>query len=412
MTGLLPVISFRYLNLVESLAFKNDKKILLVVLDGLGGVPRERKTELESAWIPNLDRLAASSSLGLSRPVGVGITPGSGPAHLALFGYDPVANQVGRGVLEALGVGLELGPGDLCARANFATVGPDGRIVDRRAGRIPTELCAGFCERLQQEIPRLEDAEVIVRPGKEHRFVVVFRGDGLEDGLGDSDPLHDGEIPLEVQALKPVAAKSARIANAFLKRSSEVLAAEKRANHVLLRGLATPPGLATLEERFGLASACVAAYPMYRGLARLVGMDVLDAGDTWESETAAVRDHFGQYDFFYLHLKETDRAGEDGDFEAKMELIERFDEDILPQLIEMGFDVLCITGDHSTPAVLRGHSWHSVPLLIHSTYVRPQVRVEEFGERACARGNLGHVRAMDVMAMLLAHALKLRKFGA
>ena len=400
------------MNLIDTLAVKSDRKILLVVLDGLGGVPYRDKTELESAWIPNLNKLAARSGLGVLVPIAPGITPGSGPAHLALFGYDPIAIEVGRGVLEALGVDIAVGPGDLCCRANFATLGKDDKVADRRAGRIATEKSTPLCARLQAELARIEDVDVIVRPGMEHRFVVVFRGPGLADGLTESDPLHDGEAPHAVKALDPAAAKSARIANEFIRGAARILAKEPVANFVLLRGLARLPKIPTMEERFKLNPACVAAYPMYRGLARLVGMRVLDAGDTWESEVAAVRQHKAEHDFFFLHFKDFDKAGEDGNFEAKQELFERFDEEIVPQLLGLGFDVLCITGDHSTPAVMHGHSWHPVPLLISSQYSRPQLNVEEFGERACNRGNIGFLSSMELINLLLAHALKLKKFGA
>jgi 2,3-bisphosphoglycerate-independent phosphoglycerate mutase len=384
----------------------------MVVLDGLGGIPRHNRTELEAAWTPNLNRLAARSSLGLAIPIEVGVTPGSGPAHLALFGYDPLENQVGRGVLEALGIGLEIRPTDLCARANFANLGADGTVVDRRAGRIPTELCTELCGMLQEKVPAIEDVEVIIRPGKEHRFVVVFRGAGLVDGLTETDPLHEGLAPKAVTALRHEAARAAQVVNQFVERCQILLGDRARANAVLMRGLAQPPGLPAFGERFGLRPAAVAAYPMYRGIARLIGMAVLDTGSSWDDEVDTVKQHLSEFDFFYLHFKELDMAGEDGDFDTKVEFIEQFDEEVLPLLLEMQFDVLCITGDHSTPAVLKGHSWHSVPLLLHSQYVRPQVQIAEFGERACARGNLGCIRARQIMNMLLAHALRLGKFGA
>jgi len=404
------------LNLIENLAQPNERKILLVILDGLGGLPRNGKTELETAWKPNLDRLAARSGLGLVIPIGPGITPGSGPAHLALWGYDPRQYPVGRGILEALGVGLEVGEDDLCARGNFATVGPDGTIVDRRAkkdgDRMQTELCVQLCAELQRQIPKIEDVEVIIRPGKEHRFVVVFRGPGLAGDLSDSDPGTENVRPLSVRQSSPAAAKSAMIANAFLERCAAVLANREQANSVLLRGWAQRPRLPSLQERYQLNPACVAAYPMYRGLARLVGMTVLDNDGTWAGAIETVRRHKAEYDFFFLHFKELDQAGEDGDFDRKVELIEEFDDEFVPRLIELGFDVLCITGDHSTPALLRAHSWHPVPLLLLSPYVRPQIQVEEFGERACVRGNIGYIAAAELMALLLAHALKLKKFGA
>ncbi|MEO0080228.1 MAG: 2,3-bisphosphoglycerate-independent phosphoglycerate mutase [candidate division WOR-3 bacterium] len=404
------------MNLIENLAQPNDKKILLVVLDGLGGIPRNGKTELETAWKPNLDRLAAKSGIGLLLPVAPGVTPGSGPAHLALFGYNPIEYRVGRGVLEAMGVGLDVGENDLCARANFATIGPDGIIVDRRAKengeRMKTELCVQLCENLQHEIRLIEDVEVLIRPGKEHRFAVVFRGPGLAPGLSDSDPGDEGLPPKTVKEQVPAAAKSSRIANIFIERCAAILGKRKQANFVLLRGLALPPKIPSMQERYKLNPACIATYPMYRGLARLVGMTVLDTGDSWESELETLCQHYSRFDFFFLHIKELDRAGEDGDFDRKVELIEEFDEEIVPQLVNLNFDVLAITGDHSTPALLRAHSWHSVPFLLYSPYVRPQVQVEEFGERACVRGNIGYLSACDLMPLLLAHALKLRKFGA
>ena len=394
------------------MAVPADTRILFVVVDGLGGIPRENKTELEAAWIPNLDRLAARSSIGLCVPIDLGITPGSGPAHLALFGYDPIKYRVGRGVLEALGVGLEVKPGDICARANFATVDPDGKVTDRRAGRIDSDTAAGLCGRIQSEIPSIEDVEVIVRSGREHRLVVLLRGPGLCEGVTDSDPLAVGSAPQDVKPLRSEAEKTARIVNMFLKRVSDLLAGQPAANSILLRGLAERPDLPAMTKRFGIRPACVAPYPMYRGIARLVGMEILDTGDRWLEEIETVRRNRDRFDFFYVHFKETDKAGEDGDFDAKTELIERFDEEIVPQITSLGFDVVCITGDHSTPAMMGGHSWHSVPFLINSRYVRPQVCIEEFGERACARGNLGYLKARQAMTLMLAHAQRLRKFGA
>ena len=401
------------MDLLESLAVKTEQKILLVVLDGLGGLPRKGKTELESASTPHLDQLSGKAGLGLLTPVDVGITPGSGPAHLALFGYDPIKYDVGRGVLEALGIGLHPRPSDLCARANFATLGPDGTIKDRRAGRIPSDLCVSLCERLQAAIPTIEDAKVIVRPGIGHRFVVVFQGQGLVGGLTDSDPQQDGLKPLPVESPDPAAAKSVRLANRFIELAAAALKDEDRANFVLLRGLAQPPSIPSMRDRFKLMPACIAAYPMYRGLAKLVGMDVLETGSTWESEVTTLRKHWdGGHDFFFLHLKETDKAGEDGNFEAKQKFIEQFDEEVLPQLQLLEPDVLCITGDHSTPALKAGHSWHEVPVLLASPYVRPSDTREEFGERACGRGTIGRIDSVKLMSLLLANSLKLKKFGA
>ncbi len=401
------------MDILESLAVKSDKKILLVVLDGLGGLPRNGKTELESASTPHLNKLAGKAGLGLLTPVDVGITPGSGPAHLALFGYAPLRYEVGRGVLEALGIGLHPAPSDLCARANFATLAPDGTIKDRRAGRIPDDLCVSLCGRLQAAIPTIEDARVVVRPGIGHRFVVVFQGPGLVGELADSDPQQDGLKPLAVASSDEGAAKSVRIANRFIELAAAALKDEERANFVLLRGLALPPSIPSMRDRFKLTPACVAAYPMYRGLAKLVGMDVLETGSTWESEVTTLREHWdGGHDFFFLHLKETDKAGEDGNFEAKQKFIEQFDEEVLPQLQLLKPDIICITGDHSTPALKAGHSWHEVPVLLTSPYVRPSDTHEEFGERACGRGTIGRIDSVKLMNLLLANSLKLKKFGA
>jgi 2,3-bisphosphoglycerate-independent phosphoglycerate mutase len=400
----------------DQLARKSDSRILLVVLDGLGGLPRGDRTELEAAATPNLDRQARHSALGCLIPVEQGITPGSGPAHVSLFGYDPVEFQVGRGVLECLGVGLDPGPKDLCARANFANIS-GGVIADRRAKkenqRMATALCQELCAGLQKAIPCIGDVKVVIRSGEEHRFAVMFQGPGLgEKGLNDSDPGHEHEAPEEVKSSEPDAQKSARLANEFIRLCGERLAGRAQANGVLLRGLGLAPVWPSMAERFKLKPACIAAYPMYRGLARLVGMSILPAGSTWESGVETLALHKSEHDFFFLHLKELDKAGEDGDFDRKVELIERFDEEILPQLLGLGFDVLCITGDHSTPAVMRSHSWHYVPVMLHSGYVRPQVSVDHFGERDCLAGSLGRLYSKQLMAVLLAHAGKLGKFGA
>lgn len=385
-------------------------------MDGLGGLPQRGKTELETAWLPNLDRLTRTSSLGLLIPIARGVTPGSGAGHLAILGYDPVKYRVGRGVMEALGIGLTPKPGELCARVNFATVDKEGVTTDRRAKvgdkRMETAECAELCARLQGAITEIEDVRVEIRPGKNHRFVVVFSGPGLRDGLTDSDPGKEGKKPLEVKPLVPEAEKAARIVNQFIQLCTKELSPRERANYVLLRGISLPPELPPFPERYKLHSACVAGYPMYKGLARLLGMEVLECGGDWDDEVAAVEKNKERFDFFLLHFKEFDQAGEDGDFEGKVELLEEFDERVVPKIVKMGFDVLCITGDHSTPAVLRGHSWHPVPLLIHSPYARPYEKGEEFSERACLRGSLGTFFGQELLPLLLASAQKLGKFGA
>jgi 2,3-bisphosphoglycerate-independent phosphoglycerate mutase len=394
---------------LKPLLVKNDERILLVVADGLGGLPKDDRTELEAAQTPNLDRLAAQSSLGLTEPVAPGITPGSGPAHLALFGYDPLSHEVGRGVLEALGVGLVLTPEDLCIRANFASI-KDGVIVDRRAGRIPTEENRRLCSRLQEEISDIEGVKIIIKPSKEHRFVVVFKGYGLSDRLPDTDPQHEGAPPVAVEPLAPEAERSARVTREFLNRATDLLKAETQANYILLRGFSHYPSFEPISERYGLKAACIASYPMYRGIARLVGMEVLETGNSWDDELETLSQTQDQFDFFYLHFKETDMRGEDGDFAGKVRLIEALDQR-LPQILALNFSVLAITSDHSTPALLRAHSWHPNPFLLHSRYCRVE-GVEGFSERRCQQGVLGQFPATQVMPLLLAHARRLKKYGA
>lgn len=395
-------------NLVEP----NDKRILLLVADGLGGLPNETgKTEMETARMPNLDELARVSSLGLTDPVGSGITPGSGPAHLGLFGYDPVEHAVGRGVLEALGSGLHVTEHDLCIRANFCTLDPQtGKVTDRRAGRIPTTRNQELVARIVERVKRIEDTEVVVRSGKEHRFVVVFQGEGLSDKLSESDPQHEGRAPEPVRALVPAAEKTSRIVNEFIRIVAGLLKPEPAANYFLMRGFSMIPKIEPMAQRYGLKAACVAVYPMYRGLAQLVGMKVLETGETWESELETVEKLRVKYDFFFVHLKELDKMGEDSNFAGKVQYLEKLDA-LAPRIRGMDFDVLVITGDHSTPAVLGTHSWHPNPFLLWSPYVRRE-GAHGFSERNCARGQLGRMRATEVMPLLLANALKLKKFGA
>lgn len=397
------------MEILNSLLTTNDKKILLVIIDGLGGLPKNGKTELESARLRYLTELSEQSSLGLTIPVDYGITPGSGPAHLALFGYDPIKYQIGRGVLEAVGVGLEIGADDLCVRANFTTI-QNGIITDRRAGRITTELNQKICELLSNKIKKIEDVEIIIRPGKEHRFVVVFRGKDLSVELTESDPQKDNKPPVKITALKPEASKSERIVNIFINQVTEILKAEPKANYILLRGFAKHPNLEPMSSRYKLNPAAIATYPMYKGITRLVGMQVLECGETWESEIKTLAQSIKNFDFFYLHFKEVDMKGEDGDFDGKVFLIEKFDA-LLPQILNIKFDVLAITSDHSTPAILKGHSWHPNPFLLYSVNGRAD-GIKTFTEASCAHGGLGIFPQIKVMPLLLASSLKLKKYGA
>lgn len=398
------------MDILQSCITTNDKKILLIVIDGLGGLPAHGKTELETAHTPNLDNLVVKTSLGLTTPVDIGITPGSGPAHLALFGYDPIQNQIGRGVLEAVGVGLEIGPDDLCVRANFATIDKDNIITDRRAGRISTSENEKICRSLSAEIKTIADVEIIIRPGKEHRFVVVFRGKDLNSNLTESDPQKDNRKPHNIIPITSEAKKSAEIVNLFIKKAYEIIRYERPANYLLLRGFAHNPNLTPMSELYKIKPAAIATYPMYKGIARLVGMDILDCAETWESEIETLTKFYSEYNFFYLHFKEVDMKGEDGDFLGKVKLIEQFDT-LLPQIIKLNFDVLCITSDHSTPAILKGHSWHPNPFLLYSPYCRHDI-LAKFSEKSCAQGSLGVFPQAKIMQLLLANSIKLKKYGA
>ncbi len=396
-------------NVLSSLAERTPSKIVLLVMDGLGGLPKEDRTELDAADTPCLDKLAGASELGLADPIARGITPGSGPSHLALFGYDPLTYDIGRGVLEACGVGLSMTKRDVASRGNFASL-ENGMIVDRRAGRIPTEKNKEICARLGKAIPKIDDVEVIIEPGKEHRFTVLFRGDGLDGRVADADPQSAPEAPLPAKALAPEAERTAKIVNRFIKRVTEVLSGESPANTALLRGFAKYPDIPSMTERFKLTPAAIAAYPMYRGLAQLVGMNVLEVGETIESEFNTLRDNYEKHDFFYIHIKKTDSYGEDGNFERKVGIIEEVDRHV-PALLALEPDVIVVTCDHSTPAVLKAHSWHPCPFMLWSKYVRPS-GVSRFVEKYCAAGSLGRFPAVEAMPLMLANALKLAKYGA
>lgn len=397
------------MDILESHLAINDKKILLIVIDGLGGLPVNGKTELETAHTPHLDHLASQSSLGLTTPVDIGITPGSGPAHLALFGYNPIKYQIGRGVLEAVGVGLDIGPDDLCVRANFCTM-QDNIVTDRRAGRIPTQENQLLCEKISAHIKTIDDVQVIIKPGKEHRFVVVFRGKDLSENLTESDPQKDNKPPYKITPLSSNSQRSAQIVNKFVEQATQIISKEPRANYFLMRGFAHNPNLPLMSELYKITPVAIATYPMYKGIARLVGMDILDCTETWESEIETLDRFKLKYDFFYLHFKEVDMKGEDGDFNGKVQLIEKFDT-LLPSILKLNFDVLCITADHSTPAVLKGHSWHPNPFLLYSENCRHD-RINKFSERSCAQGSLGNFSQTKVMQLLLANSLKLKKYGA
>ena len=400
-------------DLIRRLSIPGESKVLLCVLDGLGGLPGPLgRSELESADCRHLDRLATDGALGLTIPVGHGITPGSGPGHLALFGYDPLVYEVGRGVLEGTGIDIALQPSDLAARGNLCTVDADGRITDRRAGRVATEVT----EEIAAELSTIElpGCEVAVHAVREHRFVLVLRASEgsppLNDAISETDPQAEGVPPLDAAATALEGEHTADLVNQFAREARSRLAGRETANDVLLRGWSTLPDLPQLPELWKLRAAAIAVYPMYRGLARLVGMDVLDAGESFETAIARLRSAWDDYDFFFLHYKPTDAAGEDGDFARKRQALRDFDA-CVPELLALNPNVLVIAGDHSTPATMAAHSWHPVPLLIRGDNVRTDAS-HHFDEGECAVGGLGTMPAKELLPVAFAHAMRLAKFGA
>ncbi len=386
-------------------------KIVMLIMDGLGGLPFEPggKTELETAHTPHMDALAARSALGLSSPAGPGIAVGSGPGHLAIFGYDPVEYEIGRGALEALGVDLDLGPDDIAARGNFCKVDENGILVDRRAGRLSTPEAIKLAHMLNTI--KLDGVQTHIEPVKEHRFAFVIRGEGLGAEVNDTDPLKEGVAPNKSVAVDAASKNTAEHVNRFIENARELLREEENANMILLRGFDKLPVMPQYKDLFGLRAAAIAVNGMYKGVSRLVGMQVLPVdGKNIEDEFTTLEKYWDQFDFFYLHIKQTDTHGEDGDFYRKVKVIEHIDTQI-PRILDLKPDVVLITGDHSSPAILKSHSWHPVPALLYGKYVRED-NIPEFGERACARGSLGIMPAVDFLPLLLANAGRIAKYGA
>ena len=403
-------------DLYSGLTLPPQGKLVLLVLDGLGDIATRGNgylTPLEAASTPNLDDLVRDSAQGRMHPVAPGITPGSGPGHLALFGYDPVEHRVGRGVIEALGLGMELQSGDVAARANFCTLDSGGTVTDRRAGRIGTEVCRRLCRRLAEGLVPIKGVEVLVRPGKGHRFVVVLRGEGIEGPLSDADPHREGRpipTPVPLDPDSSGARKTARVLVEFQRRAATILAGEEGANGLLLRGIDRQPRIPTFPERYSLRAACLAVYPMYKGLAQLVGMTKIEGDRTIEEQFRRYLAVHEEYDFFFIHYKYTDMFGEDGDFEAKKEAIEKLDH-ALPVLLEKRPEVLAITGDHSTPCAVGGHSWHPQPVLLHSP-LSGSDKLDYFNETSANLGSLGIFEARYLIRLMQANARMFDKFGA
>lgn len=396
--------------LTRDLQVKNKSKIVMLVGDGLGGLPMTPggKTELETAKTPNLDALATKGVQGLSIPVKPGIAPGSGPGHLGLFGYDPLKYQIGRGALEATGIGFQMQPGDVAIRCNFCTLDADGNISDRRAGRIATEESAPLAISLRQI--KIPGVEIFVEPVKEHRFVVVFRGAGLGGNVKDTDPQATGVPPLDPVAEDAESQRTAGVAKEFLKQAGQILKGEKNANFHTMRGFAARPDMPSYEEVYGLRAAAIAVYPMYKGLASLVGMDIVGQASTLDEQMQILKENWDKYDFFFIHFKYTDSTGEDGNFDEKVQRTEQLDA-CLPAITALKPDVLIVTGDHSTPAYLKSHSWHPVPTLLVSDCCRPDPHTS-FGETQAITGGLGQFEAQYLMLLALSNAHRLGKFGA
>ena len=403
-------------SIYSELTLKTSAKLVLVVMDGLGDLATPSQgylTPLEAAKTPNLDKLTKDGVQGRMTPVAPGITPGSGPGHLALFGYDPIEFQVGRGVIEALGLGLDLKGGDVAARANFCTLDPNGIVTDRRAGRIETEVCEELCALLSSKIKKIGDAEVIIKPGKGHRFVVVFRGKGLEGPLTDADPHREG---LKIPAVEPTNAKSAKQKKAaelvaeFYQKALPLLKEKSPANGFLMRGIAHQPAIPTFEERYKLRAGCIAVYPMYKGLAQLVGMTKLEGTQTIAEQFQRYVDEHDNYDYFFIHYKYTDMHGEDGNFGGKKKAIEELDA-ALPILLKNKPDVLAITGDHSTPVACKAHSWHPQPVLL-TAECSGSDKLERFTETGANLGSLGIFEAKYLIRHMQANAKMFDKYGA
>ena len=396
--------------IVPRLVTEGTTKIVLVLIDGLGGVRTdERGSELHAARTPNMDRLALEGSSGLHTVIAPGVTSGSGAGHLAVFGYDPLVYELGRGALSAAGVGFPLKPGDVAARVNFCTLDANGNIADRRAGRLSTDDNSRLCVKILAWLQPPEDVEVFLETEREHRALLVLRGEGLSPHLLDTDPQVTGLPPKPPTATGPEGADTAAYLSDILAQVAVVLEDEK-ANFLLLRGFDTLRELPLFPARYSLRAQGVAIYPMYTGIARILGMDVTTVVGGVPEELEALKAAWAEHDFFYFHHKKADSAGEDGDFDRKVAAIEEIDA-VIPDIVSLNPDVICVTGDHATPSQLRSHSWHPVPFVLWGPRVGVD-GVEVFDEEAGLTGGYGSILGKELMGLMLAGAGRLIKYGA
>jgi 2,3-bisphosphoglycerate-independent phosphoglycerate mutase len=399
----------------------NDK-ILMIILDGASDRPVNGITPLQHAETPNLDEIASLGISGIIDPIAPGIRPGSDVAHLSLLGYDPYEVYTGRGPFEAAGVGIDVKPGDIAFRCNFATV-DNGIAVDRRAGRIrgTKELAKAIGE------VKIDDVEIIFKGSTEHRAAMVIRGDGLSQDVIPNDPAEDGRHVCKIEAINPEAERTAKILNKFVEETEKILEeheinrerrekGEPPANYILFRGVGEAPKLERFDERYGLKGGVIAAVALVIGIGRMCGMEYIKTegatGDVhsdvrmkMKNAVRALEDH----DFILMNIKGTDEMGHDGDFLGKSDFIQRIDES-LAEIMDIGALVV-ITADHSTPVSVGGHSADPVPVVMKGEGVRVD-DVKAYDEISSAKGGLLRIRGMNLLPILADLTNRAKKFGA
>ncbi len=398
-------------------------KIVFIVFDGLADRPIKElgnKTPLEVANKPNLDELAKRGVNGLLDIISPGKRIGSDVAHLSILGYDPYKYYTGRGPLEASGIGLELDSNDVAFRANFATVSEDFTVIDRRAGRIKEGT-----KELEKAINEIDiGVDFIFKASVAHRGALVLKGKGLSDKVSDTDP---HEVGVKVMEAKPLentkeAKRTAEIINEFTKKVHEVLNNHRvnverakrglpKANIVLLRGAGRTPKLEPFEKRYGIKGACIAKTAIIKGIARLLGMEVIDSKEDFLERGKQIFEALNRNDFVLLNIKEPDEAGHDGNYEKKIKIIEEADKMIGMFLDYVEENYLVVLSDHTTPVSFRDHTGDEVPVLIAGPEVRSD-DVTTFSERSVYKGYLNRIRALDLMTYMLNLTNRLEKYGA